>query len=126
MSRILMLVLLSLSCSVWAAGPHDRPPADRDQRFAELVEQLSLTDAQQGPVRQALQEHRELMRELGRGNREQRDELETQLVAELATLLDADQLQRWQAFRESHRPPRSGERRPHRDSGGPQGHSRPG
>lgn len=124
MSRHLILLLLLLSFSSWAAGPRDRPPADGGERFTELVELLSLSEAQQAPVQQALKEHHQLARELGRGDRAQRDELDTQLTVELAMLLDADQLQRWETFQQQRRP-RKGEGRPPRDGGGRQGHSRP-
>ncbi len=122
MKRTLFAVLLLLPLVGWGAGsreqPHDRPRPDGQQRFARLIETLSLTETQQPSVRQTFAEHHALMRELGHSDAAQRQQLDAQLDKELAALLTSDQLQRWVAFK-AQRPPRGDKRGPHHDGRGP-------
>jgi uncharacterized membrane protein len=105
MPRALVLILMLFPLLAIAAGPGDRRPPDPERRFEALVEQLSLRVDQQASVRQALDEHHELVREFGRDARQQREALDSQLQAELARVLDPDQLSRWESLHSQRRPP---------------------
>jgi hypothetical protein len=94
MTRTLFALILLLAMADGRAdgprGPHQPPPA-----FAELAHMLELTEAQREPVRNQLSAHREKMRAVETGNHNQRETLQEANRQELAKLLSAEQLQRF-------------------------------
>ncbi|MGI9229188.1 MAG: periplasmic heavy metal sensor, partial [Gammaproteobacteria bacterium] len=120
LSATLALALLLATSLVYADGRRGKHHGNPAERMAKLSQKLDLSQEQQASVRQILNGQREKGREIRQSMREQAkpqfEALREETRSKLATVLDEEQLQKYDALRAKKHKKMKKRWRKHRDS----------